>query len=469
MNDSPAPAVNAANTNADQRPSWMESSPWVSGDPLRYPLPGAEDPWGKCHQLVKDYDEARCGRWKDELQNLLIFAGLASAVVTAFAVETQKLLQEDAQDTAALLLARISAQIGLNASSSTSFTPLQTTLTPFSATRQAIRINALVFLSLALSLATVLFGTLTLQWIREFQRKDSLSHTDSLVIRQIRFDGLVQWKVPQIVSFLPVILQIALLCFLAGLVDFLAPVNRSVAIIVGVVVGLTFILTMAATVLPAFQSLYYVVLFPRRDIAQCPYKSPLSGMFFRLFFAPFSFFLGVPVTRLDHQLTLQSLARFVNAKNWADYNHIWKTYTHTTADSPLVWAARTFSQNLEALYAIYHCFQGVDLQTKWKAYWRIEALPQDPPLFIGNLEPREQELLRDLATEGIVRLLTTDQDSDSFTLHHLELYNRITASASDFSQVMTNPDSRQWLKNCKPKPPNTSWSPVNPARYYFSA
>ncbi|KAJ3513438.1 hypothetical protein NLJ89_g2949 [Agrocybe chaxingu] len=441
--DPPAPAVDAANVDADQQPAWIESPP------------RAEDPWRKCHQLVKDYDEARCGRWKDELQNLLIFAGLVSAVITAFAVETQKLLQEDPQTTAALLLAQITAQLGANTTSSgTSFPSLQTTLAPFSVTHQTLRINTLVFLSLALSLATVLFGILTLQWIREFQRKDSLSHQDSLVLRQVRFDGLVKWKVPEIVSSLPVILQLALLLFLAGLVDFLASVNQPVAIVVGVVVSLTFTLAIAATALPAFQSLYCMVLFPDSNVTQCPYKSPLSGVFFRLFFTLFSVFLKAGVT--VHRSKYQRSFLLVNAKNWFDYNNVWKYHSNYQADFPLVWASRTLSQAPESFYAIYHCFRELDIREAFFALWRITG-HRDPLLQTRDDKNQhiKQELLRDLLAAGFISHFADKDElshSDSLKLHHLELYSRIMASTSETSGVVANGWLKHFSEKYKPKP-----------------
>ncbi|KDR75476.1 hypothetical protein GALMADRAFT_26854, partial [Galerina marginata CBS 339.88] len=105
--------------------------------------------------------------WKDEVQNLLIFAGLFSAVVTAFVIDSYKGLKADPNDKMIDLLSRIATRVE---------NPLNTTATPppveipFSPPSFVIRLNTFWFLSLVLSLSTVLLGIISLQWLREHQR-----------------------------------------------------------------------------------------------------------------------------------------------------------------------------------------------------------------------------------------------------------------------------------------------------------
>ncbi|TFK33380.1 hypothetical protein BDQ12DRAFT_615343, partial [Crucibulum laeve] len=82
-----------------------------SGDPFRYPLCRKKDAWKDCHDIIKEYDEELCSRWKEEINNLLILAGLFSAVVTAFTVESYKWLQEDSSDVSLAVLIHISSQL----------------------------------------------------------------------------------------------------------------------------------------------------------------------------------------------------------------------------------------------------------------------------------------------------------------------------------------------------------------------
>ncbi|KIM35358.1 hypothetical protein M413DRAFT_56484, partial [Hebeloma cylindrosporum] len=101
--------------------------------------------------------------WKDEVQNLLIFAGLFSAVITSFVVESSKDLQPDPNT---LLLSQIVTLIGNNTNGTPGIPP-QIQLSP---SPSSYRINALWFASLVLSLTTVLVGIISLQWLREHQR-----------------------------------------------------------------------------------------------------------------------------------------------------------------------------------------------------------------------------------------------------------------------------------------------------------
>ncbi|KIM36337.1 hypothetical protein M413DRAFT_33824, partial [Hebeloma cylindrosporum] len=101
--------------------------------------------------------------WTEEVQNLLIFAGLFSAVVTSFVVESSKDLQPDSNT---LLLSHIATLIDNATKGTVSNVPQ----IQFSPSPSSYRINALWFASLVLSLATVLVGIVSLQWIREHQQ-----------------------------------------------------------------------------------------------------------------------------------------------------------------------------------------------------------------------------------------------------------------------------------------------------------
>ncbi|KAJ7222981.1 hypothetical protein B0H12DRAFT_291870 [Mycena haematopus] len=49
--------------------------------------------------------------WRSDMDGLLIFAGLFSAILTAFLIESYKTLSPDSGDTTVLLLAQISLQL----------------------------------------------------------------------------------------------------------------------------------------------------------------------------------------------------------------------------------------------------------------------------------------------------------------------------------------------------------------------
>ncbi|KAJ7171387.1 hypothetical protein C8R46DRAFT_828099, partial [Mycena filopes] len=53
------------------------------------------------------YDKALVESWKSDMEGMLIFAGLFSASLTAFLIESYKTLNPDQGDTAIRLLAQI--------------------------------------------------------------------------------------------------------------------------------------------------------------------------------------------------------------------------------------------------------------------------------------------------------------------------------------------------------------------------
>jgi len=147
------------------------------------------------------------------------------------------------------------------------------------------RINALWFASLVLSLATVLVGIVSLQWIREHQRYSGLSPEEKFSIICMRKEALEAWHVPRILGGLPLLLQGALVLYLAGLVDHLRGFGPGVAIPGIVFIALSLFFLVATTVLPTLQGL--VVLPGHLEITlnlpfPCAYKSPQSQAFRQL-------------------------------------------------------------------------------------------------------------------------------------------------------------------------------------------
>ncbi|KDR66588.1 hypothetical protein GALMADRAFT_80752, partial [Galerina marginata CBS 339.88] len=124
-------------------------------------------------------DKIRCEAWKEEVNNLLIFAGLFSAVVTAFVIESYKTLQPDPNSTVVDLLSRIATRLENPPLNEVSHI---TSVASFSPSSSSIRVNILWFISLILSLTTVLVGIITLQWLREYQSYPGLTPKESLAV-----------------------------------------------------------------------------------------------------------------------------------------------------------------------------------------------------------------------------------------------------------------------------------------------
>jgi len=209
-------------------------------------------------------------------------AGLFSAIVTAFVIESYKTLKQDSNDLSVILLSQILSQLERSANASVpTILPQDSTVTP-----SDMRVNAFWFVSLILSLTTVLVGIVALQWLREHQRPtDDISPQLAYSLLRTQTEALERWHVPEIFTALPLLLQLGLVLFLTGIVDFVWHINRTVAspVIVAVCGALLFL--MSTSLLPTLQSL--TLFIPRRSKSktprvQCPYKSPQAWALHRL-------------------------------------------------------------------------------------------------------------------------------------------------------------------------------------------
>lgn len=188
--------------------------------------------------------------------------------MTAFNIESYKLLKEDSQDRSVLILERISLQLSslsVNSAFINSTTPAITTAA-FKVTPTNVAINALWFISLSLALVAALFAIIALGWIRYYKDLSHVSGSKRARIRQARFDALEPWFIPQIIIGLDVLIQAALIVFFVGLMMLLWTINHTMAIIIICISTPALIVYLLTATLPIF-------------IPDCPYKSPLAWLF----------------------------------------------------------------------------------------------------------------------------------------------------------------------------------------------
>ncbi|KAF9256905.1 hypothetical protein L218DRAFT_832414, partial [Marasmius fiardii PR-910] len=102
--------------------------------------------------------------YKEDINTLVVFAGLFSAVVTAFTIESYQWLQEDPADTFAALLNSTSISVSLTLT-------LTSLPTQFAASPSVVQINTFWSVSLTLALVDALFGLFCKQWLREHKRQ----------------------------------------------------------------------------------------------------------------------------------------------------------------------------------------------------------------------------------------------------------------------------------------------------------
>lgn len=158
-------------------------------------------------ELIKD--------WNDSLNTLLIFAALYSAVLTAFIIESMRLLQEDPAIVTRDVLLAISNQLANN--TIPAFEP-----TTFVAPAYAIRINYYFFLSISSSLIAALGAVLALQWVGSYDAGlNQSSPQDRALQRHFRYLGVDKWKMVQIIAFLPGLIFISLFLFFVGLAEWM--------------------------------------------------------------------------------------------------------------------------------------------------------------------------------------------------------------------------------------------------------
>ncbi|KAG8917494.1 hypothetical protein FRC02_003078 [Tulasnella sp. 418] len=173
--------------------------------------------------------------WNDSLDVLLIFAGLFSAVNTAFIIESYKGLNPDPAETTNTLLRILIAHRNDNITlTAEDFHP--TELNP-----SALSTNYIFFASLYSSLSAA-FGAVTAkQWLTEYSHKGPAKAPHDLGLHRImKFRGLERWHFQFVIDLLPLLLQLSLVLFLIGVVDFLWVLNRKVGMmqLVLVLVGI---------------------------------------------------------------------------------------------------------------------------------------------------------------------------------------------------------------------------------------
>ena len=190
-------------------------------------------------------------------------AGLYSAIITAFIIESYKGLSQGPEDKTVKLLAEISAKLGGNV-----FSAANAAQNSNSPSFSAVVINSLLFASLVAALSSAFIGIMVKQWLREYIRPISITPIDALSLRQLHYQALKDWGVVEIISFLPILLQFSLALFLTGLLYFLWTLDDVVAGILTAFVSLVLVFYALTTVLPALQP-------------ACPYKSPQSWLFLR--------------------------------------------------------------------------------------------------------------------------------------------------------------------------------------------
>ncbi|KAI9437911.1 hypothetical protein BJY52DRAFT_567169 [Lactarius psammicola] len=265
--------------------------PSNSGDNTAQPMPPEVSPrmigdfddnansmWSLHMKEAKSHDEARIQSLKEDMDGVLIFAGLFSASLTSFIIDkihdlrvdpTQQLVYYQQQNVA--LLAQISNQVSSIAPQvSIPFTP-PLPFPNFTPKSSDVRVNAFWFMSLVFSLSAALLATLVQQWARDymhvFQRYSN--PLKSARLRQYLYEGVEGWYMPLVAESVPGLVHVSLFLFFLGLGDSLLALNTTIAITTIVPITVCGLLYVFSTFTP--------ILNP-----QSPYQTPFSRVIWYL-------------------------------------------------------------------------------------------------------------------------------------------------------------------------------------------
>ncbi|CDO77704.1 hypothetical protein BN946_scf184969.g55 [Trametes cinnabarina] len=218
-----------------------------------------EKAWLDAAHLVKTYSDEMIERWSAEIDTYLVFAGLFSAVLTTFSVQSYPLLQPPDPDPAVMILSQISQQLGnladhssrMNSSQpASSDSPSAAQAAPQEVPQAFVWLNILWFASLVVSLSSAFLGIMVKQWLNEFKSGLSGKSREVARLRQYRLNNLVKWRVEHFVNAISVLLQFALIMFLVGLVILLWTLHTEVASVATILTALFIVFIIIITVLP---------------------------------------------------------------------------------------------------------------------------------------------------------------------------------------------------------------------------
>ncbi|KAG8934122.1 hypothetical protein FRC01_005021 [Tulasnella sp. 417] len=219
--------------------------------------------WRCYDELADRHDKDTIKTLSDNLDILLIFAGLFSAVNTSFIIMSLTTLIQDPNAESTQLLKLI-------ALGKTNLTTEELAPPSFSASSEAVSVNCFFAASLASSLLTAFGAVMAKQWVLHFARGKVGTLETQGRHRQLKLNGSLKWRFENVVEALPVLLQVSLICFFIGLLMFLKSMNMMVAWTV-------FSFCMAGVVV------YCFTVFVATVDEQCPFQTPVSTFFRKAF------------------------------------------------------------------------------------------------------------------------------------------------------------------------------------------
>ncbi|KIO33008.1 hypothetical protein M407DRAFT_65998, partial [Tulasnella calospora MUT 4182] len=197
----------------------MQEASTSSGDESLLPnsihLGEIADFWKRYDTVADSHDRKLSKHLNDNLDVLLIFAGLFSAINTAFISFTMPALSPNPSDeTNALLRLLIS---GADNKTLATFDHSE----PFTPPFLSIGMNCLLYASLGCSLAAAMGAMMCKEWLHSLDRSGQTgSIEDQGRFHQRKIDAAKRWRFETIIDFLPTTILISIMLFFAGGVVF---------------------------------------------------------------------------------------------------------------------------------------------------------------------------------------------------------------------------------------------------------
>lgn len=212
-------------------------------------------------KLAEEFDKEFLKKHEEDLDTTLIFAGLFSAVTSAFIIQVDSQLKPDPGDETAALLRVLIYKIDNTAFGNNVPALPQPWIGP---PRAMVHVQAILFASLATSLFSAFLAMLGKQWLNRYSSVDVRgTMIERCKNRQRKLDGIVVWYFDHVMGLLPLMLQAALLLLGCALSKYLWNIDIIVA---SVVLGAT----------SSGVALYLFILIAGATWGSCPYQTPGS-------------------------------------------------------------------------------------------------------------------------------------------------------------------------------------------------
>ncbi|KAH7922760.1 hypothetical protein BV22DRAFT_988198, partial [Leucogyrophana mollusca] len=213
--------------------------------------------WATYKREAEDYDSEFLEKYKDDMDIVLIFSGLFSAVSTTFITSMQSSLSADPTATTNVLLMQLIHTVNSTAFAGQNLDPPAWN-GPCST---VIWIQSLIYASLGASLLAALGAVLGKQWLGHYRRRGTGGAEERAIRRQQKLNGLEAWHFHAVLEVLPVLLQISLLLFGVALSAFVWTQQSTIG---AVVIGTT-----------TLGILFYISITVASLISHdCPFRTP---------------------------------------------------------------------------------------------------------------------------------------------------------------------------------------------------